>query len=134
MGCFAAIVTASLGFEFRKHPRKLGSGSAATNTHTQYCRSVLPDDRSKKGDIASFKGGKEHEVENLRRVEVIQSHDYDRKAKLREAAVAFMGRFQLHFSKVSSIVGNSLLRVAFPWEPRNPAGFDVSWAWASVLR
>src|SRR6476660_8771426 len=79
MGCFAAIVTASLGFEFRKHPRKLGSGSAATNTHTQYFRSVLPDDRSKKGDIASFKGGKEHEVENLRRVEVIQSHDYDRK-------------------------------------------------------
>jgi len=66
--------------------------------------------------------------------EVIQSHDYDGKAKLREAAVAFMGRFQLHFSKVSPIVGNSLLRVAFPWEPRNPAGFDVSSAWASVLR
>jgi hypothetical protein len=66
--------------------------------------------------------------------EVIQSHDYDGKAKLREAAVAFMGRFQLHFSKVSPIVGNSLLQVAFPWKPRNPAGFDVSWAWASVLR
>jgi hypothetical protein len=58
--------------------------------------------------------------------EVIQSHDYDGKAKLREAAVAFMERFQLHFSKVSPIVGNSLLQVAFPWEPRNPAGFDVS--------
>jgi hypothetical protein len=40
---------------------------------------------------------------------LIQSHDYDGKAKLREAAVAFMGRFQLHFSKVSPIVGNSLL-------------------------
>jgi hypothetical protein len=67
----------------------------------------------------------------LRR-QVIQSHDYNGKAKLRKTAVAFYG-FQLHFSKVPTIVGNLLLRVALPWEPRNPAGFDVSWAWVSVL-
>jgi hypothetical protein len=31
------------------------------------------------------------------------------------------------FAIAHRVVGNSLLRVALPWEPRNPVGFDVSW-------
>jgi len=37
------------------------------------------------------------------------------------------------FAIANRVVGNSLLSVALPWEPKNPAGFDVSWAWVSVL-
>ena len=40
---------------------------------------------------------------------------------------------QRHLQSLNGVVGNSLLRVALPWEPKNPAGFDVSWAWVSVL-